>query len=172
MDWVQTNRADARAALIADRHYSRQTIGARQFTPPGRVLVLVTPDYDALWATSWPYAEYVHREWADAWICTLFRNEAPDRYMSSALIRQAVAATRWYWPAVPPLGMITLIDSTKVRPIKRRGVPVWGWVYRKAGFVEIGQTKGGLIALQLAPAVLPDPIPPNGAQLRLLEDAA
>lgn len=172
MDWQLTNRADPRAALIADRHYSRGTVGARQFTPPGRVCVLITPDYDALWATSWPYPQYVHRDWQEAWICCLFRNEAPDRYVSSALIAQAVAVTRWRWPEIPPLGMITLIDTTRVRPIKRRGVPVWGWTYRQVGFQEVGATKGGLVVLQLLPAAMPDPEPPHGAQLRLMESVA
>jgi hypothetical protein len=171
VNWRLSHQADPRAVLIADRHYSRKSPGSAQFMPPGRQLVLVTPDYAALWGTSWPYPQYVNRDWADAWMCTLFRNEAPDRYVSSVLITQAVAATRWRWPDVPPLGMITLIDTTKVRPIKRHGTPVWGWTYRQAGFVEVGATKGGLVVLQLLPAAMPDPVPPLGAQLRLLEVA-
>lgn len=160
MDWHVTWRADPRAAAIADRHYSRQTIGARQFTPPGRILVLVTADYDALWATSWPYQQYVNRAWADAWLCCLFRNESSR--LSSNLITQAVAATRWRWPEVPTGGMVTLIDSTKVRHKRDPGR-----CYRRAGFVPVGNTAGGLLVLQLLPEDMPPAQPPNGRQLAL-----
>jgi hypothetical protein len=49
MNWQQTNRADLRVGPLADRHYNRQSIGHRQFVPPGRCVVLHTEDYDALW---------------------------------------------------------------------------------------------------------------------------
>lgn len=35
-----TNGFDAEMAMLADRHYSRQTVGARQFLPNGRRLVI------------------------------------------------------------------------------------------------------------------------------------
>ena len=160
MEWVVTNRADKRAAAIADRHYSRQAPGTRQFTPPGRVLVLVTPPYDALWCTSWPYAEYVQRGWKEAWVCSLFRNESAC--LSSALIIQAVAATRWRWPNIPREGMVTMVDTTKVR--RKRD---WGRCYRRAGFVPVGQTLGGLIVLQLQPQDMPPAQEPASMQLKL-----
>lgn len=103
MIWRATWRSDPRAREVADRHYNRQSIGAREFVPPGRCLVLVTEAYDALWITSWPFAEYVKHAWAGAWMCSAFRNES--NRLASAMIVDAVAATlyrfgpplRWAW---------------------------------------------------------------------------
>jgi hypothetical protein len=158
--WRLSHRADPEAAGYADRHYSRQKPGSPQFVPPGRCLVLVTDG--AYWVTSWPFAEYVRHQWAGAWVCSAFRNEGTG--LSSDLIRQAVAATRWRWPDVPDLGMVTFVDPAKVR---RKRDP--GRCFRRAGFRPIGQTKGGLVALQLLPVAFPDPCPPLNAALRLLE---
>jgi hypothetical protein len=52
--------------------------------------------------------------------------------------------------------MITFVDRKKVKPTIVRGKKVWGWTYRKAGFVEVGETKGGLLALQLLPHAWPN----------------
>jgi hypothetical protein len=53
--------------------------------------------------------------------------------------------------------MVTFVDRSKVRPIKVRGVPTWGWTYIKAGFKYAGETKGGLMALTLSPTDMPMP---------------
>ena len=90
--WHLSHRCDTPARLIADRHYNRQSIGAANFVPPGRCLVLKTDPADAIWVTSWPFAEYVRHAWAGAWVCSAFRNEG--QVLSSTLITQAVAATR------------------------------------------------------------------------------
>jgi hypothetical protein len=79
--------------------------------------------------------------------------------VASELIREAVAATRAYYGDPPGLGMITFINRKKVKPTIVRGRDVWGWTYRKAGFVDVGDTKGGLLALQLLPAAMPAPHP-------------
>lgn len=150
--WTLSHRADPVAVRLADRHYSRQKIGTPQFVPPGRCAVFVTPTHDAVWVTSWPYAEYVKHAWAGAWVCSLFRNESVVR--SSVLIEAAVAATRWVWGAAPPLGMVTFIDREKTLP---KEVP--GWCYRRAKFKHVGETRGGLVVLQLTPHRMPAPAP-------------
>lgn len=61
MRWCTSHRADPEAVAIADRHYNRQKIGAPQFVPPGRCVVLKTIYGRALWVTSWPFAQYVRR---------------------------------------------------------------------------------------------------------------
>lgn len=66
-------RFDRAGVRLADRHYSRRKPGSPQFVKPGRCLVLITPDEDALWVTSWPFAEYVRHAWAGAWEPVLFR---------------------------------------------------------------------------------------------------
>lgn len=132
--WRMSHRAHPMALRLADRHYNRQKPGTPQFVPPGRCLVLLTDDASALWVTSWPFAKYVKHEWAGAWVNSLFRNEG--RYLSSALIREAVAITRWHWEP-PELGLVTFVDADKVRSTNP------GYCYLCAGFERVGQTKGG-----------------------------
>ncbi len=157
--WELSHRADPSVVPLADRHYNRQHIGAPQFAPPGRCLVLATPNRDAFWITSWPFAQYVKHEWAGAWVCSAFRNES--RTLSSSLIVEAVAVSRWKWPDVPALGMVTFVDRSKVR--RKRD---FGRCYLRAGFRECGETKGGLLALQLLPHEMPNAAAPLG-QLEL-----
>lgn len=148
---------------MADRHYNRQHVGSPQFAPPGRCVVLVIPQH-AFWITSWPFAEYVKHAWPGAWVCSAFRNERPDLYLSSELITEAISATRFYWDP-PTLGMITFVDRDKTR---RKRDP--GRCYRKAGFRNAvpAETKGGLIALQLLPEQMPSAMAPYGQTLELI----
>ena len=158
MRWHLSHRADKRALPIADRHYNRQKVGSPQFVPPGRCCVLLTNEPNALWVTSWPFAEYVKHDWPGAWMCSCFRNESPD--LASELIREAIAATRSFFGEPPDLGMVTFIDPREVKPTMVRGYPVWGWTYHKAGFHFAGVTKGGLIAWQTLRDEMPCPDPP------------
>jgi hypothetical protein len=163
MSWHVSNRADKHGAKLADRHYSRKTIGHPQFTPPGRCLVLLTREHDALWVTSWPYAQYVKHAWAGAWLCTLFRNESA--YRSSDLIRQAIAATRASWGAPPVLGMVTFVDPAKIQSRNP------GYCFKCAGFKRVGTTKSGLVVLQLLAPDMPPAAPAQGTQLALFAQA-
>lgn len=151
--WCRSHRADPAARELADRHYNRQKVGTPQFVPPGRCLVLLTPCARAFWVTSWPFAEYVKHAWAGAWVCSAFRSEGAGQ--ASELIVAALAASRYEYGDAPPLGMITFIDRRKVRPTMMRGKETWGWTYRKAGFREAGETKGGLLAMQILPGDMP-----------------
>ncbi len=160
MRWRFSWRTDPNVRPLADRHYNRQKIGAVGFVPPGRCLVLKTADNAAYWVTSWPFAEYVLHEWGGAYVCSSFRNEGTET--SSELIREAVAATRWKWPNVPELGMITFIDPTKVRPTMIRSRPTFGDTYVRAGFHYVGTTKSGLLAFQMYPKDMPEPMRPLG----------
>ena len=155
MRWCMSSRFDPAAKVLADRHYNRQKPDSPQFVPPGRCLVLLSDCGRAFWVTSAPFAQYVKHAWAWAWVCSAFRSEGAGR--ASDLIREAVAASRAFLGEPPPLGMVTFVDRAKVKPTMVRGEPVWGWTYRKAGFVEVGDTKGGLLALQLLPEAMPAP---------------
>jgi len=154
--WEKSWKADPRARQVADRHYNRQKPGSPQFVPPGRALVLYTENERgrAFWITSYPYPEYVRHAWAGAWVCSAFRNEGAG--IASQMIREAVAATRAYFGDPPPLGMITFIDRKKVRPTMVHGKKTWGRTYELAGFRVVGETKGGLLALQLLPEDMPE----------------
>lgn len=150
--WRESFRADPAAAALADRH--RQAVGSPQFVPPGRCVVLRADE--AVWVTSWPFAEYTKHAWAGAWVNSLFRREGGP--LASEMIRAAVAATRWKWPEVPHLGMVTFVDPTKIR---RKRDP--GRSYLRAGFHKAGATKGGLLAFQMLPDEMPTAEAPVGA---------
>jgi hypothetical protein len=151
MPWRRVGRSDPAARAIADRHYNRQSIGAREFVPPGRCLVLLATTrrwHSALWITSWPFPEFVKHRWAGAWQCSAFRNEGAG--LSSELITAAVAATRSYMGEPPALGLVTFVDPDKVKP---KDDP--GYCFLKAAFERCGETKGGLLAFRLAPERMP-----------------
>lgn len=151
MRWRLSHRFDARALPLADAHYNRRKIGSPQFVPPGRCLVLLAGEPpDALWVTSWPFAQYVRHAWPGAWVNSLFRNQGAA--LSSDLIREAVAATLAAWGEPPELGMVTFVDSSKTR---RKRDP--GRCYRRAGFHHVGFTAGGLWVLQMLPSEMPEP---------------
>jgi hypothetical protein len=162
--WYESHRADKLALPLADRHYNRQKPGSPQFVPPGRCTVLLTGCQKAVWITSWPFAEYVKHAWAGAWVNSLFRNEGAG--LSSELIREAIAVTRFYWPQPPELGIITFVHEKKTE--KRRSKHVEpGQCYRKAGFKHVGFTKAGLWAFQMLPEDMPEMMVPSGATSEL-----
>lgn len=160
--WHVSWKADPRAREVADRHYNRQKVGAAQFVPPGRAVVLTTEDAGALWITSWPFAEYVRHAWPGAWVNSCFRRETGP--LASTLITAAVAATRAVFGDPPELGIVSFVDASKVRAKRDPG-----YCYLMAGWRRVGETKGGLLAYQLLPADMPDPIDPVGYQPALLE---
>lgn len=121
-------------------------------------MVLLTDCARAFWVTSAPMAEYTKHAWAGAWVCSAFRSEGAGR--ASDLIRDAVSCTLHWYGQPPALGMVTFVDRDKVRPTMVRGEPVWGWTYMQAGFRPVGDTKGGLLALQLLPEHMPQPLEP------------
>jgi hypothetical protein len=154
--WKLSDRADPATVALADNHYSRQKPGSPQFVPPGRCVVLLSTDGQSVWVSGWPFAEYVRHAWAGAWTNPMFRREGGDM-VASKMIREAIAATRWRWGDPPDLGMVTFVDASKV---KHKRDP--GRCYRRAGFRPVGHTKGGLVALQLLPVDMPDPLVPIG----------
>ncbi len=117
--WRKVIRCDVRARVIADRHYSRQTPGSRDFTPPGWTLVLLTDDFRATWAV----VENLDPVGNLRWRCTVFRNEGAG--LSSDLIREATATTYRYWlrkwHALPAAPLCTEVDPSKVRPKRDPG---------------------------------------------------
>ena len=153
MRWHLSNRADPVARVLADRHYNRQSVGSKQFVPPGRCLVLLSDCAKAFWVTSWPFAEYVKHKWAGAWVCSAFRSEEAGG--SIELVKQALAASRAHFGDPPELGLVTFIDAGKVEPILTRGVPSFGWIWTKAGFHYVGKTQAGLLVFQMLPKDMP-----------------
>jgi hypothetical protein len=162
MRWYLTDQADPRAIELADKHYSRKHKGSAGVMPPGRMVVLLTEDGNAVWGTSWPYAAMLRRTWAtESWMCTIFRNESP--FLSSELILEAIAATRWIWGEPPRDGMVTLIDAKKIKSTNP------GYCYKMAGFQRIGFAKKGHTILQMLPEAMPEPCMPRGVKAKSIE---
>lgn len=138
--WLVTHKGDKTCRILADRHYSRQHVGASMFTRPGRNLVLRTAAGDAVWVT-W---SGIRDDGLRAWECTIFRNES--LFLSSDMIRAAVSATIAEWGQPPPAGIITYVDQSKVRSSNP------GFCFLSAGFRRIGRSKRrGLVLLQFLP---------------------
>jgi hypothetical protein len=161
MYWRLSYRADVAALPLANRHYSRQRPASGQFVAPGRCVVLTGLKADALWVSLWQRPDFVDHAWKDAWVCSLFRNESTE--LSSDLIRQAIAATRFGWPGVPSQGMVTFVDPDKVRQKRDPGR-----CFVRAGFEPCGITRGGLLAFRLQPDAMPESEAPVGGQLVML----
>ncbi len=138
--WTLTNRADWKVSRLADRHYSRQKIGARQFSPPGQPIVLYIPnpfDEDIAWA-GWvwwrPFPGKAHRfDGFDGWYCcSLFRNESPIQ--SSELIRHSIPWVNAAW-GLPEFGYDTYVWGEKVRSTNP------GYCYQVVGWEKAGYSK-------------------------------
>ena len=157
MRWRLSHHADPAACRLADRHYSRKKVGSKQMMPPGRKVVLISLDGTAVWGVNWPYAELVMHPWPGAMVNTIFRNEGPD--LSSDLIREAVAATVHHLGPIPDEGLITMIDTRKVRSRNP------GYCFLMAGWERWGHTKGGHVVLGIRTA---EPEAPVNLQGKLL----
>ncbi len=139
--WQQVKRSDVRARELADRHYSRQTVGAVDFMASGKTWVLFAEHEDRSRAV-WGCIQNMDPVGAVRFRCSIFRNETP--WLSSDLIRTATRITqeRWVrkfgWGGEPRL--TTEIDPNKTR---RKRDP--GRCFRKAGWVCAGIVRGLVI---------------------------
>jgi len=135
-NWIITNKGNQDCRVLADRHYSRQSPGNVQFCRPGRNLVLISPSADAVWVT-W---DGIRDDGFTAWECTLFRNEG--QVLSSILINEAIAVTVQEWGNSPPDGIITYVNSARVKSNNP------GCCFKKAGWKHAGKSKSGLLRFQ------------------------
>jgi hypothetical protein len=182
--WRLSWRSDPAGVKLADRHYNRQSIGSKTFGPPGRALALVTLDGRALWVSSWQYGAFTDHEYGGfgaigeggervgftaPWVNSTFRNEGAldergNKILSSKLIEEAVAVTRWWWDRTgdntPLGGMITFVDPSAVKDKRDPG-----FTYLKAGWSKAGKTGKGLLAFRAAKDMIAaqDPVQPAGS---------
>lgn len=133
---IVTSAADRECRLLADRHYSRRTVGARDFTYAGEKVVLRDWRGDVVFAWVKGRAEY-RADGRDGVMCSIFRNESSRR--SSEIIREAEAhAVRRWGPSMA----FTFVDPRRVRSVNP------GCCFLKAGWRrEAQRTKGGLVVL-------------------------
>ena len=133
---VRTNHFDSEMSALADRHYSRRTIGARQFLYSGRKLVLRNAEGTVLFG--WLYPDPTMRmDHQRGYNCAIFRNESGRRSSEIILEAEAAAFAKWC-----PNRLYTYIDPAKTATIKRRGVRVVGFCYLKAGWKPLVHKNG------------------------------
>jgi hypothetical protein len=137
-----TNHFDQECRVLADRHYSRRTPGARQFCYSGRKLVLRNAAGTVLFV--WMFPDPTMRmDGQTGYNCAIFRNESPR--LSSEIILEAerMAFEKW-----GPGRMYTYIDPAK---IKSRNP---GYCFKVAGWRFVRATPSGkhLLIKPLMPA--------------------
>lgn len=128
---VRTTPFDQEVRLLADRHYSRRTPGARQFAYSGRKLVLRDEAATVLWV--WMYPDPAMRmDGQTGYNCAIFRNESDRRSSDIILEAEELAIAKW------GLGrMYTYVDPKHVKSSNP------GYCYLKAGWHSHGWSKGG-----------------------------
>lgn len=142
--WYVTKDGDKSCLELYERHYSCHHYAdgreRTKFVGPGAHIVLRTADADAM---------FVWRDYIDDTIpeqhgveCAVFRNEAPHRYKSSILIRQADAIADHCWPGQR--------HYTKVDP-EKIGSAIPGYCFRRAGWRSDGYTQNGKLILARKP---------------------
>lgn len=152
--WVHVERCHPDARALADRHYSRQTVGAGEFMPPGQTFVMLTVCRRAVWGV----VHNLDPAGAKRWRCSIFRNEGAG--LSSDLIRAATAATFAYWlggHGLPAAALTTEIDPGQVRAKRDPGR-----CFRRAGWLDRGTVRG-LVVLE-APSVDRSEAHPSGVR--------
>ncbi len=162
--WTVTTKADQRPRMLADRHYTRQSVGHPMWTRPGwnQILYLEQRNGRAAvfcwWRPKWesgiPGTERKDR--LRCIECAIFRNET--RYRSSDLIEQAVRmldvwdhARDVAWPD----GLITGVSSSATTA-RRHSDHLPGHCFRAAGWVDFahpGKNRRADVWLQLPSSV-------------------
>ena len=137
--WYLTKDGDASCLALYERHYSRQQYadGRRQkvFAGPGEKIVLRTGDADAMFV----WRKFIDDSGQTGVNCAVFRNEAPHRYQSSLLVRQADAIADHVWPGERHY---TYVDPKGVRSTNP------GFCFVAAGWRRCGMTASGKLILE------------------------
>jgi hypothetical protein len=144
---MRTTPFDPEMAALADRHYSRRSVGSRQFSYNGRKLVLRNSEGTVLWV--WMFPDPAMRmDGQTGYNCALFRNESARRASEIILEAEAWAFEKW-----GVARLYTYIDPRKIRIVKRRGVPLPGFSFLKAGWCLVRDTRDGKLLFEKAPEV-------------------
>jgi hypothetical protein len=135
--WERVTKFDARAAALADRHYSRRTVGSPQFMPPGQTVVLLAADALAVfgWWRPHPASGLRAMNGLDGWTCTIFRNESP--VLSSTLVLAAERSLVAAGVTCGPSGMLTYVWDARIRSTNP------GACFKRAGWRAVGRSADG-----------------------------
>lgn len=176
MLWVETDKGDPRCRQLADRHYTRQTVGHPMWTRPGWNMVLYTEQQNgrsALFCWFRPKWESgiigtSRKDGLLAIECSMFRNET--RFRSSILITQAIAALLTWEHAKDvewPDGIITGVNSALTSQGRNPLSPP-GECFIRAGFEPFKHPGKGTKAdiwLRFSGSLPPPVVPCKSARL-------
>lgn len=129
---VITTPADCEMAALADRHYSRRKVGARQFLVSGRKIVIRNTEGTLLFGWVWNY-EHLRWDRQNGYNCAIFRNESARR--SSDVIQECerIAFEKW-----GKNRMFTYVDPKQIQS------PNPGYCFKVAGWQFVKTTQNGL----------------------------
>lgn len=130
--WRIVTKFNRDCCLLADRHYSRRTVGSNQFLPPGQTIALLADSAVFGWWRPDPSSGIVAMNGLDGWTCTIFRNESAVR--SSDLILDAELAISERGYVCGPDGLLTYVWDRKVRSTNP------GYCFKCAGYVKRGRS--------------------------------
>jgi hypothetical protein len=133
---IRTTPFDDEMRQLADRHYSRRTVGARQFLYNGRKLVLRNAEGTVLFGWMYPDPD-LRMDGMSGYSCAIFRNESGRRASEIILEAERFAFEKW-----GPNRLYTYIDPRRTREIKHRGRRVVGWSFIKAGWKPLVHKDG------------------------------
>jgi hypothetical protein len=130
-EWNRVGKFEGYAAELADRHYSRRTVGSPQFMPPGETVVLYHPDGAVFgWWRPHPSSGIKQMNGLDGWTCTIFRNETGLR--ASDLILSAEEFLRG--KTCGPDGLLTYVWDKKIKSDNP------GYCFKMAGYKAKGRS--------------------------------
>jgi hypothetical protein len=138
---VKTTHFDQEMRVLADRHYSRRTPGAKQFAYSGRKLVLRNEAGTILFVWMYP-DETMRLDGQRGYNCAIFRNESSRKSSEVILEAEQRAFDRW-----GPNRLYTYVDPTKIAS------PNPGYCFKMAGWDFVGLSKAGkhLLVKELRP---------------------
>ena len=128
---TSTTHFDDEMRQLADRHYSRRTVGARQFLYSGRKLVL--RDAAGLVLFGWMFPDPEKRmDDQTGYNCAIFRNESARRSSDIILEAEVWAVMKW-----GPNRFYTYVDPSKIRSSNP------GYCFKVAGWHFVRRTADG-----------------------------
>ncbi len=129
---MRTTHFDDECRQLADRHYSRRTVGARQFAYSGRKLVLRDTLGECLFV--WMFPDPTMRmDGQTGYNNAIFRNESARRSSEIILEAERAAVAKW-----GPNRAYTYIDPTKINSVNP------GYCFKVAGWRNVRHADGSI----------------------------
>jgi hypothetical protein len=129
---IVTTHFDGEMAMLADRHYSRRTVGARQFLYSGRKIVIRDAPGDVLFGWMFP-DEDKRMDGQTGYNCAIFRNESSRRSSDIILECEEIAFERW-----GPNRLYTYVDPAKIKSVNP------GYCFKQAGWQTVRKPDGSV----------------------------